>query len=59
MFNWIVLQIPYIKKVFQFMIQWQSVISKKNLHKTNIYVYDLTILVPPSILVVRSVFEKL
>ena len=45
--------------VFQFMIQWQSVISKKNLHKTNIYVYDLTILVPSSILVVPRVFEKL
>ena len=59
MFNWIVLQISYIKQVFSFMIQWQSVISKKNLHRTKIYVYDLTILVPSSILVVPSVFEKL
>ena len=58
MFNWIFFQIPYIKKVFPLMIQWQSVILQKNLHKTNIYVYDLRILVSSSILVVPWIFEK-
>ena len=59
MFNWIFFQIPYIKKVFPLMIQWQSVILQKNLHKTNIYVYDLKILVPSSILVVPWIFENI
>ena len=40
------------------MIQWQSVIFQKNLHKRNIYVYDLRILVSSSILVVPWIFEK-
>ena len=42
------------------MIQWQSVISQNNLHKSNIYtyVYDLRILVLSSIWVVPWIFEK-
>ena len=47
-----------LKKVFPFMIQWQSVISWKNLDKTNIYVYDLRLLVPSEILVVLWIFQN-
>ena len=50
---------PHTSKGFlTFLIQWQSAISQKSLHKTNIYVQDLKTLVPSTILVVPSIFEK-